>query len=139
MGVDDREASERVDESEFLEMTRDPVDARVLRESLEKLAGGASNDTLKEMAKEVLSGRVGLREAVSVPAYGEALLEGGRPFREEWDKLSDTDRARLAAEGEREYEAKRQEMEEERRRSWSGTGATSGSKLRHSGRGWSAY
>ncbi|OEU86686.1 hypothetical protein DB35_23765 [Streptomyces abyssalis] len=135
MATGGHDASKRVDETELLEIARDPVDARRLRESLEKLAGGASNDTLKEMAKEVLAGRIGLRDAVAVPAYSEALIEGGRPFREEWDKLSAAERERLAAEGEREYEAKRLEMEAEQRRG----AENSGSKARHSGRGWSVY
>ncbi|WP_283112382.1 hypothetical protein [Streptomyces halobius] len=39
MGRGEPDTPKRVDESEFLEITRDPVDARVLRESLEKLAG----------------------------------------------------------------------------------------------------
>jgi hypothetical protein len=136
VGRDERDTPRRVDESEFQDITRDPVDARRLRESLEKLADGASSDTLKEMAKEVLSGRVSLRGAVTVPAYGEALIEGGRPFREAWDQLSEAERAQLAAEGEREYQAKRAELEEERRQAQSGTQGKG--NARHSGRGWSA-
>lgn len=137
MGRGEDDTPKRVDDSEFLEIARDPVDARRLRESLEKLAESAPNDALKEMAGEVVSGRISLREAVTVPAYGEALIEGGRPFREAWDKLSESERAELAAEGEREYQARRAEMEQESRDAQSGTQGRSQS--RHDGRGWSLY
>ncbi|MEU0744203.1 hypothetical protein [Streptomyces sp. NPDC006134] len=120
----------RVDESEFLEMTQqDAVQARILRQSLEHLASGLGGDTLKEMAQEVLSGRMGLREAAHVSAYAEQAVEQAAPLAEKWASLSDSERDALAAEGERRFEEERRAESENR----------SGAKARHDGRGWSLY
>lgn len=122
-------------DSDFLEFTQnDPVSARNLRLTLEKLADGVAGDTTREMAREVLSGRIGLREAVTVPAYSEALVQGMQPFKEKWDELSDAEREELAAQGRHEYEEQERELREERaaeERKRNG-----GKPPRHSG-GWS--
>ncbi|EGX57539.1 hypothetical protein SZN_22206 [Streptomyces zinciresistens K42] len=127
----------RVDDSEFLEMTQqDPVQAEILRQSLEHLASGLGGDTLKEMAQEVLSGRMGLREAADVSAYAEQAVETAAPLAEKWASLSDRERDELAAEGERRLAEERQRLDDERR---AGPEGQSGAKSRHDGRGWSLY
>ena len=69
-------SDKRVDDSEFLEMTQqDPAQAKILRQSLEHLASGLGGPALKEMAQEVLSGRMGLREAANVSAYAEEAVQ----------------------------------------------------------------
>jgi hypothetical protein len=136
--TDDREPPKQVDESEFMDIAQnDPVRARNLRLTLEKLAESGSNETVKEMAREVLSGRLGLREAVAIPAYSEGLVESMQPFKEKWAQLSDTEREELAAEGQRLAEEQERELREERdetQRNHRSSGGTS----RHSG-GWSLY
>ena len=88
-----------VDDSEFLEMTQqDPAQVKVLRQSLEHLASGLGGNALKEMAQEVLSGRMGLREAANVAAYAEQAVEQAAPLAEKWASMSDRERDELAAE-----------------------------------------
>lgn len=123
----------QVDDAEFLDIAEDPVEARLLRKSLQQLAGGGAGDALQEMAREVLSGRVGLRDAVGVSAYGEALAECGQSFKDEWDEKSENEREAMAAEGRSVVSQERDEMEQERRDANRGGGGS-----RHDGRGWSA-
>ncbi|MFG2863264.1 hypothetical protein [Streptomyces sioyaensis] len=110
------EPEKRVDDAEFMEVSKDPAAARALRKALEQIAGGGAGGTLQEMAKEVLSGRIGLRDAVNVPAYAEAMVDQSQSVRNEWASMSDKERGELAAEGGRYLEAQRAEIEEERLR-----------------------
>ncbi|MBT2505935.1 hypothetical protein J7I98_08515 [Streptomyces sp. ISL-98] len=130
------ESTRRVDESEFLEMSgQDPAQARVLRKSLEELASGRGGDALKEMAREVLSGRTSLRDAVNISAYSDQLVAQAAPMAEKWAALSEAEREALAAEGERSMAEEQGRIDEERRASPD----DSGKKSRHDGRGWSLY
>ncbi|MFG2094970.1 hypothetical protein [Streptomyces sp. NPDC048612] len=132
------ESEKQINESEFEEVTKDPAAARALRKSLETLAGGGAGDTLKEMAREVLSGRIGIREAVNVPAYSEALIANTQSARDEWTAMSDSERESRADEGERYLEEQRNEIEEECRSRPLG-GKSSQRKPRHSGSEWSLH
>jgi len=80
----------RIGDADLMNITGgDQARARSLRKALQKLADDrAPDDPLREMAREVLSGRTGLREAARVPAYAEAL--GDRMVRgfREYDSLS---------------------------------------------------
>ncbi|WP_323369655.1 hypothetical protein [Streptomyces alkaliterrae] len=126
-----------VDDSEFMEFTQnDPVAARRMRLTLEKLAEGGAGDTVKEMAQEVLTGRMGLREAVANPTYAEGLISSMQPFKEKWDELSDDQRAELAAEGERMIAEQERELREERAQGQASSRRDGGP--RHTG-GWSLY
>ncbi|MFG2193223.1 hypothetical protein [Streptomyces sp. NPDC048639] len=129
------EPQKKVDESEFLGITKDPAAARLLRKSLEAVAAGGAGDALKEMAQEVLSGRVGLRQAMDISAYSGQLVEQVHSVMEEkWDSLSEKEREELAAEGQRVLEKQRQEIEEERQQMQ----GQKSSKSSHAG-GWSLY
>ncbi|MEV8435512.1 hypothetical protein PGH47_31085 [Streptomyces sp. HUAS 31] len=126
-----------MDDSEFLEMTQqDPAQAKILRKSLEHLASGLGGPALKEMAQEVLSGRMGLREAANVSAYAEEAVVQSAPLAEKWASMSDSEREALAADGERRLEEERQQLDDERRTE---SENRSGTKSRHDGRGWSLY
>ncbi|MFJ9416202.1 hypothetical protein ACIRPT_18755 [Streptomyces sp. NPDC101227] len=127
------EPQKQVDESEFMDIAKDPAEARVLRRSLELIARGGAGDTLKEMAQEVLSGRIGLRQATQTSGYGDALLEKGQWA--EWNEMSDAERHARAVEGEKALDAERREMAEER----AAQGRSSSTEGRHSGKGWSAF
>lgn len=130
-------SDKRVDDSEFLEMTQqDPAQAKILRQSLEHLASGLGGDALKEMAQEVLSGRMGLREAADVSAYAEQAVEQAAPLAEKWASMSDSEREALAAEGEQRLAEERRQLDDERRAE---SENRSGTKGRHDGRGWSLY
>lgn len=130
-------SEKRLDDSEFLEMTQqDPVQAKILRKSLEHLASGLGGPALKEMAQEVLSGRMGLREAANVSSYAEEAVVQSAPLAEKWASMSDSEREALAADGERRLEEERRQLDDERRTE---SENRSGTKSRHDGRGWSLY
>ncbi|MFF4525587.1 hypothetical protein [Streptomyces bluensis] len=132
-----RNPHKQVDDSELLEMTQqDPVQAKILRQPLEHLASGLAGGALKEMAQEVISGRMGLREAANVSAYAEQALEQSAPLAEKWASMSDSERDALAAEGERRLEDERRQLDSQRRVE---AESRSGTKSRHDGRGWSLY
>ncbi|MBB1256603.1 hypothetical protein H3146_25120 [Streptomyces sp. OF3] len=122
-----------VDDSEFLDIARDPADARSLRNSLELLRKGAAGPILKEMAEEVLSGRLSLRQAVNVSSYAEAGLAESRDFQEKWAAMSDAEREELAAQGEAAH------REAEREAAGPTGHPTPKTKPRHDGSTWSLY
>lgn len=130
-------SDKRVDDSEFLEMTQqDAAQAKILRQSLEHLASGLGGPAMKEMAQEVLSGRMSLREAADVSAYAEEAVQQSAPLAEKWASMSDSEREALAADGERRLEEERRQLDDERRTE---SENRSGTKSRHDGRGWSLY
>lgn len=126
----------QVDDSEFLDIAHDPAEARVVRKALEQIAGGGAGEAMKEMAQEILSGRIGIRQAVQVSAYSDAMAEKGQEFREQWDALSQRERDERVAQGEKFLEEQRHEIDEERREMQR---QHSGSKMRarHSAENWS--
>ncbi|MFE9022303.1 hypothetical protein ACFYNL_27595 [Streptomyces sp. NPDC007808] len=135
--TESRDSGRQFDDSELLEMSQgDPAQARLLRKSLETLAAGHGGDALKEMAQEVLSGRVGLRDAVNVSAYADQLIERAAPMAEKWASLTEAQREELAAEGRRAIAAEQERIDEERR---AAPGEGDSHKSRHDGRGWSLY
>ncbi|MER5951681.1 hypothetical protein ABT127_37150 [Streptomyces sp. NPDC001904] len=129
----------QVGDGEFSGITRDPVQARVLRKQLQQLAGNGTSAELREMSREVLSGRIGLREALRIPAYAEALGERASAFRQAWEQMPEEERERQTAQAHRFIEAQQREIETEQAEE---AGAVpSGSRVaKHSGRpGWSVY
>ncbi|WP_338701163.1 hypothetical protein V2W30_29260 [Streptomyces sp. Q6] len=94
----------------------DRARARALRKSLQRLADGrAPDDPLREMAREVLSGRVGLREAARIPAYAEALGERMKQGWREFDQLSPEERKNQEAAARTYLWEQKAEIDEERR------------------------
>lgn len=130
------EHQKHVDDAEFSDVARDPAEARVLRKSLEMISRGGAGDTLKEMAQEVLSGRIGLRQAAQTSGYTDALIEKSEPFQQEWNEMSEAERHARAAEGERALENERREIAEEHHAAQHRNSHSGG---RHSGGGWSLY
>ncbi|WKU44347.1 hypothetical protein Q3V23_09770 [Streptomyces sp. VNUA116] len=86
---------------EFVTRGRGADRARALHGALQKLASGSAGAVLQEMARDVLTGRVGLRDAVRVGAYAEALGEGTRALRAAWQALPEEERARRLDEARR--------------------------------------
>ena len=94
----------------------DEARARALRKTLQKLAGSSeAGAPLQEMAREVLSGRIGLREAMRVNAYAEALGERVAEGRRAYEALPPEELERQQEEARRYLDAQREEIEEERR------------------------
>lgn len=91
--------SERqVGPEEFLAPGRGRAEARLVHEALGRLADGSGGDVLREMAREVLSGRVGLHQALSVGAYADVLGERVRAAQEDWERLPQDERERQLTE-----------------------------------------
>ncbi|MCX4640797.1 hypothetical protein OG775_37840 [Streptomyces platensis] len=130
------ERDEHVDESEFSDLAQSPAEVRAVKKALEMVAGGGAGDTLKEMAQEVLTGRIGLREALDVSAYTEQIAQQSDSVRERWDGKSEGEREALAAEGDRHLEELQREIDKERAEKMLG-GASKGVAPRHSGGSWS--
>jgi hypothetical protein len=72
----------------------DPRLARVLRTSLTRIADGPDGP-MREMAREVLAGRVDLRTALREPAYGEQLGAAFGRFWGDFQTMSPDERDRL--------------------------------------------
>ncbi|MCX5093301.1 hypothetical protein OOK36_31320 [Streptomyces sp. NBC_00365] len=130
-------ADERqIGDADLMDIARDETRARALRKSLQRLADNPSgNSALQEMAREVLSGRVGLREALRVGAYSDALGERIAQARQEYEQQSPEVREQQRAEAERYLEAQRAEIEQERQEAAEPSG-TAQRQARHSGHDW---
>ncbi|MCZ2523849.1 hypothetical protein GQS52_11375 [Streptomyces sp. SCUT-3] len=120
----------------MIDIAKDPANAKVLKRSLEQLASGGAGETLAEMAREVLQGRVSLRSAVQIPTYAESLMESSDHFASNWHKMSDSDRANLASEGARYLDEQNREFNEP---SSTGESCTPKSRMRHDGKDWSLF
>ncbi|MFM9369505.1 hypothetical protein [Streptomyces sp. Da 82-17] len=131
--MNDQQRSLEVDDSEFMDIARDPQDAALLRKSLERLSQGVAGDTAKEMAQEVLAGRISLRDAVQIRAYSEALADGMRTFQEKWAEMSDSEREEAALQGERQRAEERAEIAKEQAAHGS---SRSSQRARHDGSNW---
>ncbi|MEU1814336.1 HMG-box domain-containing protein [Streptomyces roseifaciens] len=100
-------AEQYVGFEEFVTPGRSADRARALHGVLQRLAAGGAGGALQEMAREVLTGRIGLRDAVRVGTYAEALGEGVRALSEAWRALPEEERARYADEARRTLDAPR--------------------------------
>jgi hypothetical protein len=79
--------------AELLEVSRgDPGRARLLRESLRRLADQGDQPELRELARDVLGGRTTLRAAMESPAYRGALGQRMDAFLDWYRKLSPEER-----------------------------------------------
>lgn len=71
--------------------------ARVLRDQLERLvAAPAVHPKWRELARDVLAGRVSLRDAIRSEAYGD-LFAGSAEALREWSSRHDTGEQQAAA------------------------------------------
>ncbi|MFD2082124.1 hypothetical protein [Actinopolymorpha cephalotaxi] len=95
--------SESYYEKEFAELRRladDPGRERLLRRSLDILAGDRSRPVLRDFAEDVRHGRMGLAEAAASSAYTEEFTTHVRGFLDWYTQLSDDERGAQAAAGE---------------------------------------
>ncbi|MGW1162615.1 hypothetical protein ACWD5Q_29195 [Streptomyces sp. NPDC002513] len=125
-----------VGDEEFLDIAKDPARARALRKSLQRLAD-SKDETLREMAREVLAGRVGLRQAMRTGAYREALQESAKIGMRAYEQMSAEERSAAEAEGLRQLDDYEREIDRERaeRQGGGGRGKRGGSAP-HEARGW---
>ena len=106
----------RIGDADLMNITGgDQTRARSLRKALQKLADDrAPDDPLREMAREVLSGRTGLREAARVPSYAEALGDRMVQGFREYDRLPLDERVNQEAAARAYLAEQTAEIEEER-------------------------
>ncbi|MEU1941714.1 hypothetical protein ACFW95_26230 [Streptomyces sp. NPDC059474] len=104
--------SKYVGYEEFLFIAPDPGVALLVKKQLEGLAAGKGGEVLKEMATEVLTGRIGLREAMQVPAYEQELATNIDKFQSHWDNMSSEARSQAQAAADRFLGDLRQEATE---------------------------
>jgi hypothetical protein len=123
----------QIGDADLMGVAHDQVRARALRKSLQRLAENPSTSgALREMAREVLSGRIGLREALRVGAYSEALGERIAQARQEYEQQSPEERERQRAAAEDFLDEQRAEIEREREE----RDASSGTRRAHDGSDW---
>jgi len=77
----------------------DPRRAERLRQSLAHLAA-SDNELLREMARAVLDGDLGLREAAASQVYGKALAGSFSTFWSEYQELTPEEQTALRERGE---------------------------------------
>ncbi|MEU9116595.1 hypothetical protein AB0D04_33825 [Streptomyces sp. NPDC048483] len=64
----------QIEDEDLMDVAADPEQAHRLRKALKTLADNPNvGGGLQEMAREVLSGRMGMKDAIETPRYMEAL------------------------------------------------------------------
>jgi hypothetical protein len=105
--------SKEISDADLLDVADDPAQARRLHKALRTLADNPNADgTLKEMAREVLSGRLGMREALGSGAYLEAIGDRMAELKRADERLTPEERAAQEERARRWFE---QQAEEEAR------------------------
>jgi hypothetical protein len=77
----------------FAGMTIGQAEAAAARKQLEALAEHSRDPRIKEMARDVLAGKLDLRAAMLGPRYEDALNEGMAAFSERYRNMSEGERA----------------------------------------------
>lgn len=90
-------------DDEFARMAGGRKLGQELRRNLERLRGGAAGPDLAEMARDILDGRITVREVARSNAYAVPLGEAMDRYRDALDKLSDEERQQQAAEAEKRF------------------------------------
>src|SRR5262245_28016843 len=82
-----------------IDVTREPATARVVLDGLRHTAEADPDPVLREIAREIVEGRLTARQAASYSAYGEVLSGRLDDLAARWDALSETERDELATAG----------------------------------------
>jgi hypothetical protein len=77
----------------------DPATAKTLRQSLDRMTTGAVGEELGEMAREILAGRITLREAVLSSDYGAHVHNGFERFLDYYRQLDTEQQGELRDSG----------------------------------------
>lgn len=108
-----------IQEENLMEDLEDPMQARDVRRSLEQLRTIQGVDPrLQQMARELLSGRAGLKDIIENPTYLAALGDSMRELQERDDRMTPEERERSKEEAaeffrQQEEEAAREDAERE--------------------------
>ncbi|MDX2645284.1 hypothetical protein PV341_17285 [Streptomyces sp. PA03-1a] len=103
--------SKEISDADLMDVADDPAQARRLHKALRTLADNPTVDgTLKETAREVLSGRLGMREALASSAYLGAIGDRLAELKRADERLTPEERAAQEERARRWFE---QQAEEE--------------------------
>lgn len=96
-------ADERqVDEAELMDVAQDPEQARRLHKALRTISDSPSLDgPLRDMAKKVLRGDIGMKEAVETDEYTDAIYGRLRTMRKAAEDQTHAERQGVRSEFER--------------------------------------
>ncbi|MGW7492251.1 hypothetical protein [Streptomyces sp. NPDC054786] len=108
----------QIQDEDLMDVAQDPEQAHRLRKALKVLADNPNvGGKLQEMAKEVLSGRIGMKDAIQTPGYmdaiGDRLGEIRRAAEDQTMAEREESREKFAT-WQREQEAKEDEERAER-------------------------
>jgi hypothetical protein len=90
-------------DDEFARMAGGRKLGQELRRNLEKLRDGGAGPDLAEMARDVLAGRISVRDVSRSTAYAGPLSDAMDRYRDALDGMSDEERQRLVAEAEERF------------------------------------
>ncbi|MFB7291955.1 hypothetical protein [Actinacidiphila glaucinigra] len=106
--------SKEISDRDLMDVADDPAQARRLHKALRTLADNPQVDgTLKEMAREVLSGRLGMREALGSGAYLGALGDRMAELKRADERLTPEERAAQEERARRWFEQQSDEQAQE--------------------------
>ncbi|MFG2094775.1 hypothetical protein [Streptomyces sp. NPDC048612] len=108
------ENQREVGDVEFMDLAKDEARARMLRKMLKNLAQGDERDPLAEMARGVMTGRRGIREAIDGLPRDESLEVRFDNFQQRWDAMSESERLAAERESAEFLEEQRREIKAER-------------------------
>lgn len=103
-----------VGDAEFMGLAKDEARARMLRKMLKNLAQGGGRDPLAAMARDVMSGRRGIREAIDGLPRSESLEVRFETFQQRWDAMSESERLAAERESSQYLDERRREIRAER-------------------------
>lgn len=92
----------------------DPARAALVRSSLRGIAAAPSQSALREMARDVLAGRSGFREAALSEAYGPTFTRAFHVFCSHYEQSSESKRREIVAKGNIILEKIRERLSEEK-------------------------
>ncbi|MFF3748489.1 hypothetical protein [Streptomyces kronopolitis] len=103
-----------VGDAEFMGLAKDEARARLLRKMMKNLAQGDDGDPLAAMARDVMSGRRGIREAIDGLPRNESLEARFDTFQQRWDAMSESERLAAERESSQYLDEQRREIRAER-------------------------
>lgn len=105
------------DDEPMLDVARgDKAVSEYLRESLKNMRDGSEDKDFRRLIEDVLRGEMSLRQAAMMDLFECGIAKPLAETMRDYDQLSESERDRLADEGEAEFKRRNAEIEEEERR-----------------------
>ncbi|MEU4156466.1 hypothetical protein [Actinoplanes sp. NPDC026670] len=80
---------------EIERMAGDPRLVKAVRDSLERLRAGRAGPVMAEMARDLIEGRINLRDVGGSSVYSQGLIEGVQAYKKWESELDDEGRRQL--------------------------------------------